>query len=599
LGAKEAGDGGGGVWRWDAVSTDDDNLGTVVLPTGHSVAGRRVAFDLRNFTAAQWGIGPARAKTDNAAGFTAFLEFFKTVDEATIKFAPGNHEMDPVSVGNLNGGSLHLIGAVGQTNVSSFALADGTNDWMWVFAGAEVTFSNIRVGFRGLSRAFDGIRCEYDAGTRLVNCYGTNVKGTAWQLMQVFNKSIELRTVGCGDAANNKWAFNLTGGNGRISSDVVLLGGTENDELGWNIENCAVLRASSALKIHGGSDCECSLRLYDVRDGDVNVLLTQDCKGFDRVIIADGSSSEAPVEAGNQEGGVSPAFLHVTVQARNNIQYTGGTGVGALFKLDLANALSTITVDGYLPLHSAATGGDWTYFRITSETLGAIDLSGVAVASPQPVKYFDDQRAVQPFGQYRLTNPARALGIDSPNDSAATVEGATRFQRYKYYSNRGDFTIAHGVANASGDRYITVPFTQCISGHVAAPTGVDDRAIAGVFLPNIGDEIKIGSVMASARGILPYDAANHWELEFFHNTTSFLTLKLARNQVGFVWGDSGFPSTQIITGSIGFIFVNDAGIPQNTVFPSDNYLEVRLNKVGSPANITEVQTHVFYEYLMA
>lgn len=40
LGAATDNDNGGGSWRWDADSTDDDNLGTVLLPTGHTGAGR-------------------------------------------------------------------------------------------------------------------------------------------------------------------------------------------------------------------------------------------------------------------------------------------------------------------------------------------------------------------------------------------------------------------------------------------------------------------------------------------------------------------------------------------------------------------------------
>lgn len=40
LGVLVAGDGGGGLWRWDAASVLADNLGTVLLPTGHVGAGR-------------------------------------------------------------------------------------------------------------------------------------------------------------------------------------------------------------------------------------------------------------------------------------------------------------------------------------------------------------------------------------------------------------------------------------------------------------------------------------------------------------------------------------------------------------------------------
>lgn len=40
FGAISPGDGGGGMWRWDPYSTATDNLGTVLLPTGHHGPGR-------------------------------------------------------------------------------------------------------------------------------------------------------------------------------------------------------------------------------------------------------------------------------------------------------------------------------------------------------------------------------------------------------------------------------------------------------------------------------------------------------------------------------------------------------------------------------
>ena len=54
LGALEAGDGGGGTWRWDAVSEEDDNLGTVVLPTGHTGAGRRNRIIDKDVVSVDW-----------------------------------------------------------------------------------------------------------------------------------------------------------------------------------------------------------------------------------------------------------------------------------------------------------------------------------------------------------------------------------------------------------------------------------------------------------------------------------------------------------------------------------------------------------------
>jgi hypothetical protein len=61
LGALEAGDGGGGVWYWDGASTEVDNLGIVLLPTGHTGAGRRVRKYLERLMPEWFGGNTAQA----------------------------------------------------------------------------------------------------------------------------------------------------------------------------------------------------------------------------------------------------------------------------------------------------------------------------------------------------------------------------------------------------------------------------------------------------------------------------------------------------------------------------------------------------------
>jgi parallel beta-helix repeat protein len=91
LGAKEAGDGGGGMWRWDAYSTESDNLGTAVLPTGHTGAGRRKRIlDSSYVQVAWWGldgvdIGP---KIQAALDFAA-----KQSAPQVVQLPAGTHDI--------------------------------------------------------------------------------------------------------------------------------------------------------------------------------------------------------------------------------------------------------------------------------------------------------------------------------------------------------------------------------------------------------------------------------------------------------------------------------------------------------------------------
>ena len=70
-GALAAGDGGGGTWRWDAASTADDNIGTVLLPAGHVGAGRWVRDYPGSINVRWFGFLPGRSEPENDAAWEA------------------------------------------------------------------------------------------------------------------------------------------------------------------------------------------------------------------------------------------------------------------------------------------------------------------------------------------------------------------------------------------------------------------------------------------------------------------------------------------------------------------------------------------------
>ncbi|WP_200240051.1 hypothetical protein [Thiohalocapsa halophila] len=72
LGALAAGDGGGGLWRWDPASDDIDNTGTVLMPIDQRGTGRWVRQFDGDISAAWFGASPER--TDNQLPLQAAID---------------------------------------------------------------------------------------------------------------------------------------------------------------------------------------------------------------------------------------------------------------------------------------------------------------------------------------------------------------------------------------------------------------------------------------------------------------------------------------------------------------------------------------------
>jgi parallel beta-helix repeat protein len=120
LGALTAGDGGNGLWRWDAASTAADNLGTVLLPTGHNGPGRWVRTFHGELPAAAFGV-VADDATDNAAALNAALSL-----GVAIRLAPGvtriKGKLTPASKAQLLGGGKHTSTLYVDANISAIEI---------------------------------------------------------------------------------------------------------------------------------------------------------------------------------------------------------------------------------------------------------------------------------------------------------------------------------------------------------------------------------------------------------------------------------------------------------------------------------------------
>ena len=104
LGALTAGDGGGGPWRWDPDSTADDNLATVLLPTGHVGTGRYIAAPTVELSVRRFGAGTGRTADANAAAFAAAITELEAMGGGVLLVdpAPDQYQLAPdvVSLGS-------------------------------------------------------------------------------------------------------------------------------------------------------------------------------------------------------------------------------------------------------------------------------------------------------------------------------------------------------------------------------------------------------------------------------------------------------------------------------------------------------------------
>jgi hypothetical protein len=122
-GALACGDGGHGPWRWDAASTADDNLGTVLLPTGHTGAGRWVRLYAGPINA-RW-FGCVGDTTDESAKLQAAL------DAAPVVFLPNpsgaNYLFANVTLQGSTVAPIHGQRLIGEDKFSCYIRGNGVD----------------------------------------------------------------------------------------------------------------------------------------------------------------------------------------------------------------------------------------------------------------------------------------------------------------------------------------------------------------------------------------------------------------------------------------------------------------------------------------
>jgi hypothetical protein len=97
LGALTQGDGGGGEWYWDSVSTEDDNTGTVLTPNNRAGAGRWKRMIPNNTYNVAWFGAKGDDTTDDAPAFREAATALNSLDEGSLYIPSGIYKLVPTS----------------------------------------------------------------------------------------------------------------------------------------------------------------------------------------------------------------------------------------------------------------------------------------------------------------------------------------------------------------------------------------------------------------------------------------------------------------------------------------------------------------------
>lgn len=182
LGYYTKGDGGGGSFYWNDSSTSSDNGGTVILPTGHSGAGRwvRVVND-GVYRAAQFGaIVGQSAATITAAG-NAAIDAAEAAGGGIVEFPEGSFEVN-ASLATDGTKDIWLRGQGWSTIITTSTASCIPIDFGDTSADrtADIRVTDLRV--TGAAGTSHGIRFKRLHNVRIENVRVNNMGGNGVEL---------------------------------------------------------------------------------------------------------------------------------------------------------------------------------------------------------------------------------------------------------------------------------------------------------------------------------------------------------------------------------------------------------------------------------
>lgn len=612
LSALAIGDGGGGTWRHvsgAAPGTYTDNLATVLLPAG----GDGSAAWHRDFSGpymANWaGCHPTASPAANTAGLIALADIACDTG-GEIHFGPGQYLFSPSTHLDMipQTAPVVLVGAGRRTTIFS-AASPSPSDWILILgdiASAQTHYWGVReIGFAPSARttqtACNGLRVaptnrmELKVDARHLTGYGV-------RLDRPWNCSADVITYSCGSPTANSLLIAASPVDGAPPNDVLLTGTTEQDVLGWRVDNLSAMRLGSTLKIHGGSGTIRPLHLHNVGSGELSILQTNIFSANEHVLISDELSSvhRSLVDS----TGTERMRFSLTVQTQSNLSATGGGG-GYAVAVDIGNPTSELLIDGFVGTTLDATTRGIQL--VAPGVYGAVvDLSGLRFLDTSDPSYriVDERTAVNTVLSSRGTGlhlPLRnnfVRGNDTASVTgqieAARVSGGSGLtdQSVLMLSDQGAFT--RGVALFQP----TQPLSATVIGTISAATPI----ITGqrLHLPqsaSLSATARIVRVTVGEKGVAgTHDPSNHWTVQLYQGTTVVATLTLNWGTYSSAAGD-GLPTYRASAGldTTWHAWDFTRGLPVDLSYAVTNMLTVAAVPVGSPAALSGMTVTIYPE----
>lgn len=219
-GAVGAGDGGHGTWRWEADSTDADDLGTVLALTGHSGAGRYVRDRETNDIYVSWyGVvsdtDSAGAGAINTAAIEAAWALALSSGGGNIRLPAAQLFCAPICLtadSVTNSGRIAFRGVGGKSALSPLSGA-GADDWLLRFEPATTApvawlrMSDIALLGADAGQTTNGLYIGASNNCRLVDVDVQNFIGYGLVADRAYDLYLErLRCKKCGSASASKSA---------------------------------------------------------------------------------------------------------------------------------------------------------------------------------------------------------------------------------------------------------------------------------------------------------------------------------------------------------------------------------------------------------
>ncbi|MEY1555334.1 hypothetical protein AB3Y40_06830 [Yoonia sp. R2331] len=568
----------------------DNNSAAIAAMVGATL-GSQFSFE-------SYGGATSNTGAQNSAALTSAIDDLKDTG-GSILFGAGTYTFDPVVLSK----TTRRVGLIGAgSNATFFEPANydqASRSFMMTFGDQDnvstLTFHGFTINSPGGARhEFHGVHV-HPTNNLIVNdiiikkCDGQGARfdrsHNSW-----FN---ELQSNDCGSATDdiNSVLFTGTlgtyaGTDGAVMNDAHILGTTEDDYLGWRIENAAIVRGSSHIKVHGGNNTTTGLELHRVKSFDAKVTATNSYSNPDLIKVSD--SSSAITQRVLVPTAATTNTVRLDVTAQSNLNYTGG-GSGGVIGIYQDASPSRAIITG---LVSGMTNGKAVIARSPGNNGAIVDVTGLRFGNVDVADRFLDERTST---RKRTTEVAASPALRIETDILQT-SGATRgvgeligIDAPADATGPGGFMLAATTSTTafSGSKIVT-PFVQTniVNGTINATT----RMILASFLPIVEDQqATLFRLSVSAQGVVGYDATDRWEVDIYKGTSVEQTLILANDRT-YATNGAGYAQRSVgglATTGVMYDFWGDT--LSGTTYNSSNITAVTVRKEGAAADLTDLQ----------